>query len=210
MPAPLRFKPQYFWATTVAGPLNKTAQANITHIESAHPLGRLKLESHLTVSDSTNADTAYLSHQATCVMKVVPNGLGPMTVTAIFRPVLTVVSGTITDEVGFSGVNVNWMVKPICWMFDGTNMKQLTQVAPAIWRQHTEFIANTHAWGPIRWPAGAMASAIWTYTGILPPEKPFHLYVGIECIHQAFANDVSIVSDADAEFHLDTVLVQLS
>ena len=209
MPAIIGIRPPYAGAgAAFFGPM-ASSQAGVVHAESAHPGGRLKVVSRLTVTDATDNEYASVIQQAICYMSVTPNGVASIQINAIFRPVTTLYSGTIDDELGWSAVDLRWSLLPACWIDVGKGPVRLTQVAPTHWRQYADTDFHTHAWGPLRWPPKNLASAEWTYKGPVP-EGPFDLYVGVEAAHWVSADDDSVVSDGDAEFHLSTVLVQMS
>jgi hypothetical protein len=211
MPAIIRINPPFASAGTAFFGPTATAQARGLHAESANRNGRLKLVSRLTVTNATDNEYAAVIQQAIGFMSVQPNGTSPIEITGIYRPVTTLFSGTIDDEVGWSAVDLRWSLLPACWIDVGNGPVRLTQVVPTHWRQYRDTNFRTHTWGPVRWPANNRASAIWTYNGPLPAEIGFFdLYVGVETGHWVSADDDSVVSDGDAEFHLRTVLVQMS
>lgn len=210
-PPPLRFRPPYDWAAASFLPPVATAAARVFHGESGHaPTGRLKTVSRLTVNDASNAEVAALAHAAWCFMWVEPNGKAPLTISAIYNPAVTNWSGTIDDEFGDSAVDLHWDIVPDCWLLFGNNLVNVKPSQPAVWRSYVDNNFRTHAWGPILWPAGGQVAAIWNYNAPLPNNGLFGLYVGFQSPHYCTADDVSLVSDADAEFHLKSVIVQMT
>ena len=206
MRAPFGSYPEAF-TSGVAASTNATARP--PQPPYADENGQFRLSSELGVSGAGDVEWAHAGNVAFCRVLFESNGRAPLEIQVRFRPAMIHYGGSVTNEPGYSEMELRWEVTPRCEI--GASL--LRPEPPRRLYSFRRTTPEDQSWGPIVHPRGTDPTfeATWVYRS---PEVRagtcLLLSVGIETSHRASGNDVSLSSNLSVDFTLERIRVRAS